>query len=478
MGQFISLTLSFILLIVLFIFSSSCSFTSRSRAEYQGPRDPSKPNVVLIMTDDQPTHTIEYMPNLNQELVDNGVNFTQGYVTTPLCCPSRASILTGQYTHSHGVTSNRPPNGSALAFDDLDTIAVRMQQAGYVTSHIGKYLNSYDLLEPPGYIPPGWDDWNVFYHKDEKRSYYYDYSLAENNEFVTYGKAESDYSTDVLTQKAVDFIQAARKRQFFLVLSYNAPHQTYQFAERHRDMFRTDDQVIPHRPPNFAQTDLSGKPEWLRMMDPVDVPYVDNVHQRLLRTLMAVDDGIGEIVATLEQIDQRENTLIIFISDNGLALGEHRMTIGKVCPYEACLSIPFVVSYPAIIDEPRVDNRPVLNIDLAPTILDIAGLEIPASVDGLSMAPILGDPGATWRDSFLFEHLQADDEDGLVAHIPTYEGIRTLQWKYIQYETGETELYDMQADPYEMQNLAESHQYSNLISELVESLREIQAGSN
>jgi arylsulfatase A-like enzyme len=419
---------------------------------------------------------MEYMPNLNQELIEKGVNFTQGYVTTPLCSPSRASILTGQYTHNHGVKSNRPPRGSALAFDDIDTISVWMQDAGYVTSHIGKYINGYDLLEPQGYIPPGWDDWNVFFHKDEKRQYYYNYSLAENGEIVPYGKTEDDYGTDVLTNKAVEFIEGAQDRPFFLVVSYYAPHQTYQFAKRHKDLFRSEDQVEPHRPPNFAQADLSGKPEWLQELKPVNSEYVDNVHQRVLRTLMAVDDGIGEIVDALERIDQRDNTMIVYISDNGLAMGEHKMTIGKNCPYEQCISIPYVISYPNVIDSPHEDDRFVLNVDLAPTFVELAKLELRTAVDGESLIPLLANPSNSWREEFFFEHFRAENEEGMVAHIPSYTGMRTANWKYIQFETGEKELYDMIVDPYEMSNLAYDPKYEAEISHFMEGIEEYQQG--
>lgn len=443
-----------ILLLLLLI--SGCSLFQPTR-----PYDPSKPNIILILTDDQPQDTIAFMPTLQTELVEKGINFTNAYVTTPLCCPSRASILNGQYAHNHDVLTNRPPVGGAGNLDDSSTIATWLQAAGYTTGFIGKYLNAYGQVEPYGYIPPGWDDWRVFIDSGQPYRYYYDYTLNENGQLVEYGAEEEDYGTDVLVSKAVDFIRASAEEPFFLFLSFYAPHQPRAAAERHEDLFRTEQQIRARRPLNFNERDMTDKPEYMQSLAPADTDRMDLVYQRALRSLMAVDEGIAEILGALQQIKQKENTVIIYLSDNGEAWGEHRLSSAKNCPYEECIRVPFVVYYPDAISQPRADNSLVLNIDLAATIVDIAGLNIPASIDGLSFLPLLRDPAASWRESFIIEHWRT--EEGFGSLVPDFVGIRTEQWKYVRYETGEIELYDLVNGPFEMDNLAYLDEYQERV---------------
>ena len=410
----------------------------------KGNQDTDHPNIILIMTDDQPPHTLAYMPIIQRELMAKGVNFTNAFATTPLCCPSRASILTGQYVHNHGVKTNRAPEGGATALNDKATLPVWLHDAGYRTGYIGKYLNGYNDL-PEGYIPPGWDDWQAFYHRDANLDYYYNYSMNENGKIVEYGKDAKDFSTDLLAERAVQFINGSEQQPFFLFLGIFAPHQSYQAADRHKDMFKSLDEFERYRPPSFFEEDLTDKPVWANDIQRPEIDYVDKVHERMLRSLMSVDEAVGEVTAILDKRGIRDNTMIIFISDNGMSMGDNGV-FGKNCPYDACLKIPFIVSYPPLTSSTRTDESPVLNIDIAATFLDLAGVDIPSMVDGTSLKPLLSNPTTGWRDGFLFEHFQDVndiEENGSASFIPDYSGYRTLQWKYVEYVTGERELYNM-----------------------------------
>ena len=415
-------------------------------------RDSDQPNIILIMTDDQPQFTIDFMPIVQERLVQDGVLFPNAFTTTPLCCPSRASILTGQYAHTHGVLTNRLPNGGATIFDDSSTLAVWLQDAGYKTSYIGKYLNGYSDMQPQGYIPPGWENWQVFLDGPPPKRFYRDYTMAENGELVQYGDSEKDFSNNVLTEMALDFIHSSKDEPFFLVVGYYAPHQPFDFAAEFSDTFRTDEQFSARRPPNFNEEDVSDKPIWLQNVELTDGNRVDQISQRSLRSLMSVDQGIKEMLAALECIGQLENTAVIYISDNGVTAGEHRLANAKNCPYEECIKMPFVMHYPKVTSAAFVNDSFVLNIDIAPTIAEIAGVPIPDSVEGESLLSLLVGDKEDWRDQVLIEHWSG--EEGLSAQIPTYQAVRTSQWKYVRYENGEAELYDLIADPFELENLA------------------------
>jgi N-acetylglucosamine-6-sulfatase len=423
-----------------------------------------KPNIIIILTDDQPISTLQYMPNLQKEIIAKGVNFTNTYVTTPLCCPSRSSILTGLYVHNHGVRSNRSPLGGATAFNDISTLPVWLQSAGYRTALIGKYLNDYISL-PEGYIPPGWDEWHTFVAKDPDKDFYYGYTFNDNSVITKLGDMPEDYSTDMLNKKAIDFIKQT-DGPFFLMLNFYAPHQPYFSAIRHKDLFKTDAEFTRNYPENFLEEDVSDKPAWVQEIQPQSMVYIDKVYERMLRTLMAVDDSVGQVTATLDKEGIRDNTLIIYMTDNGMSLGENRV-FGKACPYDTCLHVPFIVSYPDKITASRVDSNLILNIDIAPTLTDLAGIPNASTYDGQSFLNLLTDPASAWRDGFLIEQYQDDPEEGgMTALVPSYVGFRTRDWKYVEYETGERELYDLLNDPFELNNLATQPQYKQTMQEL------------
>jgi N-acetylglucosamine-6-sulfatase len=462
-----------VLSMLLLLGQLACSTLNIPSVPYVTP-NPSKPNIILFLTDDQPPQSLQYMPIVQKELIAKGINFTNGFVTTPLCCPSRASILTGLYAHNHGVLTDTPPQGGAPAFKDASTIAVWLKQAGYRTALMGKYLNDYELLTPTGYVPPGWDEWDAFWkHGGNNLGFYYGYSMSENGKLVQYSMDSKDYSGDILTAKALNFIQASGNRPFFLVLAYYNPHQTYQAADRFKNMFKTDATFTRYRPPNFLPTDFTNRPAWLITFNKPTAAYLDNIYQRILRSMMSVDEAVGQVTNLLNTLSERNRTAIFYLTDNGESLGDNGI-LGKDCPYDACSHVPFIVSYPPLTSKTRTDDHFVLNIDLAPTFASLGGATVPGKIDGVSLLPLLSDPNETWRDQFLIEHWQdisPNNPEGPTAQIPTFYALRTKDWKYVEYDNGDRELYDLKADPYELHNLAGQSAYTSIMLTLSAQLK-------
>ena len=424
-----------------------------------------KPNFVIILSDDQRWDTVDathqspkrpgyVMPNVKKELTDSGVTFTEGHVTTSLCCPSRTSILTGEYAHRTGIHDNSPPDGGAEVFDDHCTLARWLKTQNYKTGFVGKYLNGYASLSPC--IPPGYDDWHV-----QVQVKYYEYDLKDNGKISRHDSADTDYSGDVMAQKAVDFIHTAgaEGRRFFLHLSQKAPHAPATPARRHIGLF---DGIAPFRPPNWGEPDVSDKPAWVQSLTwdargcstcparhKCDACETDEFRQMQLESLQAVDEGVASVMKALRDIGQSGNTLVIYTSDNGYSWGSHRWK-PKECPYEECIRVPMIMRYPDLVmGAPRTDDRIVLNIDFAPTIADLAGVVPDTLINGTSVVPLLDNSATSWRTDFLNEHWNGKIPDnGLVKG-----KVNGATWKYIEYTTtGERELYDLDTDRYELTN--------------------------
>jgi arylsulfatase A-like enzyme len=341
-----------------------------------------KPNFVIILSDDQRWDTVDathqspnrpgyVMPNVKSELIDSGVTFSEGHVTTALCCPSRTSILTGQYSHNTGVHDNSPPDGGAEIFDDHCTIARWLKAQNYTTGFIGKYLNGYASLAPC--IPPGYDDWFV-----QVQVKFFDYDVNHNGVIEHFDSADADYSGDVMTQHAVDFIHArgVDGKRFFLHVSQKAPHGPATAAPRHLGLFAG---IAPFRPPNYAEPDVTDKPAWVQALTWTtnNQNSTDNFRIKQLESLQAVDEGVAAIMQALRDIGQDDNTLVIYTADNGFSWGSHRWR-PKQCPYEECIRVPLVMRYPDLAGTvPRTDSRFVLNVDFAATIADLAGVQPP-----------------------------------------------------------------------------------------------------
>jgi N-acetylglucosamine-6-sulfatase len=419
-------------------------------------------NVVLIMTDDEDLAAHAFMPKTKALIEDQGATFANYFISYPWCCPSRASILRGQYAHNTNVVGNAPPWGGYETFHGLgleqSTLATWLQAAGYRTAMIGKYLNRY-VPEKDG-VPPGWDEWHVGGNAHAS----YDYVLNENGRTVRYGSEPQDYLNDVLTRKANEVIRtsAAAQEPFFLyVLPFN-PHSASVAAPRHVGMFA--DAELP-RPPSFNEADVSDKPAFIRRLPPLEesqIAYLEYEYRRRIASLQAIDDMVESIVATLDATGQLDDTYVIYSSDNGFHMGQHRLIAGKDTPYDEDIRVPMVMRGPGVPAGGQIEAL-VGNIDLAPTIAEIATAEVPDFVDGRSFLPLLEDPDQPWRESFLIERRRLEEQlvrqskfNGLtpeeLEQTAAFNGIRTRDSLYVEYGTGERELYDLLADPFQLDN--------------------------
>ncbi|HEY2803749.1 MAG TPA: sulfatase [Actinomycetota bacterium] len=404
-----------------------------------------KPNVVIILTDDQRYDTLWAMPKVQNLLVDHGVQFNQGFVVNSLCCPSRTSILTGDYSHTTGVWRDNPPFGGYPTFsgngDEESTLATWLHGDGYRTALFGKYLNGYEDAAAAGTIPPGWDSWNAF-----SRAGYYNYRAFVHNKLRQFGKHPRDYSTEILSDEASSYIQNA-KSPFFMYFAPYAPHRPATPSNKYQHRFSHLD---PYHPPSYNEGDVSDKPQYIQDQPRIhekQARAIDRFRQRQYQTLVSADNAVGKIVSALNQSGQLENTIIFFLSDNGLAWGEHRWTSKKV-PYEPSIRVPYVVRYDPLTSHGSVDqNDMVLNIDIAPTIAQLAGAKAPA-MDGMSLVPLLDGTAADWRQDFLVEHLSKNRGQAP----PTYCAVRSPDYMYVYYATGEEELYSLKQDPQELRN--------------------------
>jgi arylsulfatase A-like enzyme len=294
------------------------------------------PNIVLILTDDQELSSLRHMPILHRRVAREGLTFTRAFVTTPRCCPARASILTGRYAHNHGVLRNLFPDGGWRQFRkggwEKRSLAVRLTESGYRTALLGKYLNGYRRA---AHVPRGWSEWFVMIGKGPYGGF--NYRMSENGTPVAYGQRAEDFFTDVLSDKAASFIRRSEEdtRPFFLFVSTAAPHPPSAHAPRDRHAFEG---VKAPRPPSFAEADLSDKPRFVREKTHHDdqIRAIDSFYVRYLRSLAGVDRLVGRVLDALEAAGKTEETYLLFTSDNGILLGEHR-AVGKLLPYEGAI---------------------------------------------------------------------------------------------------------------------------------------------
>jgi N-acetylglucosamine-6-sulfatase len=467
-------------------------------------KEPKPPNVVLILTDDlafgdvNPA-TLKHMPNLGA-LMAEGTTFDNAFATNSLCCPSRATILRGQYTHNHQILHNQPPLGGAERFrlsgGDGSTMASWVEEQGYSTAFFGKYLNGYS----GHYVPPGWEEWHAV------SGNFLSDDLNENGHIVSYDADDGYHLDDVLSEKASDYAERAARpeppfftadRPFLMWIGTKAPHQPASPASRDENAYPN---VSLPRPPSFDEGDVSDKPAWIRDNPPLSSEqkvYMEKLHRKRLQSMLAVDDMIGDLVGALRKGGKLEDTYIVFTSDNGFHLGNHRLGAGKWTAYEEDIRVPLVVRGPGV-PEGKTLQHVVLTNDLAPTFAELAGAEIPSFVDGRSFKPLLTDdppPLRDWRQRFVIEAVaerggvprpplvnesevtplltgdplpndwrkssaaaaQSSEEWGR----PWMKALRTNNYLYVEYKTGEHELYDLRKDPYELDN-----EYSSATPEL------------
>jgi N-acetylglucosamine-6-sulfatase len=501
------------------------------------------PNFVVIQTDDQTldqlyaTYTppggapITAMPNTLELIAAKGVTFNRYYVSYPLCCPSRVSLLTGRYAHNHNDRGNVPPEGGYSGFASRaaysHNIAVWLQNAGYRTIHVGKFLNGYgdQPFDNGTTVPPGWSAWHTVLNADTNH-YYYGYTLNDNGvldgpfgdsgswETREYGQRDDFgcpfaplnglpclYETDVFSRIASEEIQGTPENTpFYLQLDYTAPHGDFRRpagpepAPRHYDSFAGA--PYPHGPSEgFNEGNVNDKPRFIReapYLSPNDIHTYRVYYQKALESLRSIDDGVKQIVDTLGGLHKLRNTYIIFTSDNGFFYGEHRLTGGKFLAYEPSTHLPFLMRGPGIKPDTQTGEL-AANIDIAPTILELAHATPDKSIDGRSLYPYAHDPSLRSRRPILFESfVETNDveENGggpaaaparvaagkagggpginarpkgasasIVAPPKNYYGIRLGPYKYIEWPDGEKELYDITKDPYELNNKARDRNF-------------------
>jgi arylsulfatase A-like enzyme len=431
------------------------------------------------MTDDQTAASLPTMQNVNSLLAGEGTKFESAIASFPLCCPSRSTFLTGQYAHNHGVLHNNPPFGGFLELDHTNTLPVWLHNAGYRTIHIGRYLNGYEYRHG---IPPGWTDWHASPHSGAFN--YTSWKVNDDGVLHSYPDAAhpGEHQTDFTTRRAVEMIDDASpgERPFFLSLWYVAPHRggprdpddpprpaTPSPAPRHRDAYAG---VRMPRHPSFNERSMYDKPQVVAdrpRLSPELAAGVEENWRQELETLMGVDEGVAQIVEALRRNGELENTLIVFMSDNGFMHGEHRALAEKVLPYEESIKVPLVMRGPGV-PRGRVDRRLVANVDVPSTILDATDV-LPGRVqDGRSLLELLGDPGGEWGRDILIEN--GNGANG----VPTYRGIRTYRFLYVEHRTtGEYELYDLKKDPYELRSVDGRVGYRKVQRDLKVALRRL-----
>ena len=461
------------------------------------------PNIVFVLTDDLDAAELHWMPFTRHLVGAAGVTFDHYFVSNSLCCPSRVTTLRGQYAHNTGVWTNGGTNGGFEEAHERgveqDTVATRLFGAGYRTALVGKYLNGYPNTVPASYVPLGWTTWvsPVAGHPYGE----YRYVLNDDLRFTDHGTAPRDYGTDVYVRRTQHFIRASvRMRQpFFAYLAVYAPHQPATPAPQ--DVSKFPRARVP-RDAAYDQADVHAMPRFVR-----DLPRfsrdersaIDELYRFRLRSLQAVDRGVRALVHTLRVTHQLDNTYVVFTSDNGFHLGQHRLPAGKQTAYDTDIHVPLLVRGPGIRPASRV-GRLTGNVDLAPTFESMAGLRPPSFSDGRSLLPLAQGraPARPWRSAYLIEHrdetgvapprgrhrslpleptdpdqaglsarrhpwprahghlLEPRDKGVLARHapIPDYDAVRTAAHVYVEYANGDRELFDTRADPHEVHNIA------------------------
>lgn len=493
-----------------------------------------RPNILVVMTDDQTVADLDVMPNVRRLAASRGTSFADAVDSFPLCCPARATFLTGQYAHNHGVTGNFHPEGWYGWKDRANALPAWLRRSGYRTSFIGKWLNGYGAKTGRGEVPAGWDTWRGLL--DVSAYDYYNFVMSVDGrsktwgdadfarKLVTFGKIqteqnpepliqavlgrvqevfgpppyrswgtenERDYSIDVTGGVTNDLVARERssKKPFFVWWAPAGPHREdvavtllgrpgpdprppKRYAEKVKKL------RLP-RSPSFNQTDVSSSPtsmqQHLPSLTAAQITQLEADYQGRAGSLMAIDDQVKTIVATLRRTGQLDNTLIVFTSDNGWLQGEHRVPGDKFLPYEESLRVPFIIAGPGV-PKGRTVRGQVANVDFAPTILDAANAKPGRTQDGVSLLPIARTPSRRPNRAI---YLEAQRPLFSSLTMPNqwdqpYQGVRTDRWKYVRYATtGDEELYDLRADRNELRNLAGDPTRAPVKAELAAAMRRL-----
>jgi N-acetylglucosamine-6-sulfatase len=460
---------------------------------------PNAPNVVVVMTDDERFDDLVTMPRTRRLIGEAGVTFTRYYASYPVCCPARATFFTGQYAQNHGVRCLYPRCGGGYGkLDQRDYLPVWLQDVGYVTGHIGKFLNGYGKENGTPMRPRGWTDWQGLIDMSTYRMW--GYSFFENDHRVTYGdvmrRTPRLYQTDVVTNKAVRFIgeRAGGEKPFFLSVAYLAPHhesgstqsrtgQLVRAAPRHRGHYAHH--PMP-RPPNYNEQDVSDKPSFLgrynRAISSRRETAIATRFRERWEALLAVDEGVEQIIEQLRQTGELDNTYVIFTSDNGFMQGEHRVRQGKMLPYDASTHLPFLIRGPGIPRDRRT-RAVVGDVDLAPTVVDVTSARPGHALDGRSVIPYTRNTHLRNLRPFLHttagqgSHGHTNTREGgakgTETRVPAWAAVRTTRWLYVVYKGRGSELYDLKRDPWEMNSLALDPRYRQLRNTLRRVLQDL-----
>ena len=452
------------------------SKTGDGSSAVPGSSPSNKPNVLVIMTDDQTLESMKVMANTNALLAAQGTTFSKFYVAFPNCCPSRATFLTGQYPHNNGVTDNVAPEGGFSKLRGDETLPVWLQRSGYYTASVGKYLNTWgqDGIRPP----PGWSHW--FGLIDPTTYHYYNYSVSNDGKRQDYGTAETDYQTDVLGAEVKRTITeaAASGRPWFVQWTPLTPHAQYSEHASTGDSQAMDESTIPVPPPRFRgrfaneplpkpgsynQSDMSGMPAFVASRAPItgaEEPILERLYRAELEALLAVDEWVGTLVKALEDTSQMSNTVIIFTSDNGMFHGEHRLPYGKVFLFEPATHVPLIVRGGPFPKGVSIDSMAV-NADLAPTILGLAGATAGITLDGRDLVPITLNPSAPGRSILLESWFNQGRGDRLHMYA-VHDGEHVLMKDSSGYEA----LFDLSSDPDQMRNRVDDPAQADLKAKL------------
>ena len=497
--------------------------------------DDGRPNILVVMTDDMSAADLELMPNVQKLLVRKGTTFDDAIDSFPLCCPARATFITGQYAHNHGVEGNFAPYGWYGMRNRGNTLPSWLQDAGYRTGMVGKWLNGYGSRDQHGEIPKGFDIWrglldvsaydyaNFVMNIDGKLKAWGDKEFARRlvefaiiqvddepdslqsilakleevfgpRPYSYWGADVSEaYSPDITGKIAEDLVKAERKQEdpFFLWWSPASPHREDVATTlmgrpgpdprpppRYEDVSKT--YTLP-QPPNFNEADTTDKSQNFQDKAPLlteeQIAQLQLDYEGRVGSLLAVDDHVKKLVGILKKTDQLKNTVIMFLSDNGWMQGEHRISGDKFLPYEEALRVPLVMRGPGIPKGQVVEGQ-ISNVDFAPTLLDAADAKAGRTVDGVSLLPTMRNPNKRPKRAL---QIEAPQPLFLSASIPVnawdrpYSGVRTDRYTYVVWtETGEKELYDRETDPFQLDNVAGDPAYAAVEADLAAKLEQLQ----
>jgi len=458
------------------LLSASLLFSNGGHANaYSG-----RPNIVVFMTDDQTKETMKVMEKTKNLLGSRGVTFDKNFTSYNLCCPSRATFYTGQYSHNNGVKDNSGPNGGYQSYHNQQTaMPAMLRNAGYKTIHIGKYLNETGINNPSE-IPFGWTD----YRGMTGAGTYYNYTLNLNGQVRNYGSTAADYLTDVMKDHALNALDQTGDSPFYLNVGFFGPHYQGEDSEdnvqagapvpapRHRGMYATAPMPQAQKP-SYLEADVRDKPAHIRRRTRTTTALpgvsIQKHYRAELETLESVDDAIEAVVTNIQNQGKLDNTIFIFTSDNGYFHGEHRIPSKKYFPYEEGINTPLIIAVPNQVAQ--VDNTHLVsNVDLAPTILDFAGVAAGRVQDGHSLKALLAGQDQGWIRPVLLEGFKNNRNN------PKYVGIRTDRYVYIEYPaTGEKELYDLNTDPYQVNSKHNNRNYTTIKNNLAAKLRTLKS---